>query len=168
MGDIDWHSHIYSGEDAARLAGFEPVTLRAMFSRGHFRVMDKDDERRQVAKGHYRYSLRSISGYAAARQLIAAGLHPRDAFEATIIFAYTGDEHRRPGDVYDIHEYGYTFLVWDPSTKNSRIFTAGHTLPFAEVFGPRSIEHSSGIVTLICLNHVVDGVINRIVELGPG
>lgn len=147
MFQYDYVTPLYPIREAAAAAGFELNTLRSLYRRGHFRIIG-GEEAKAKGLGHA-LNLRDIMHVAVAKQLMDAGVHPKDAYEAGVIFAHTGKGQsgwvaepgtgpvRNPAGMFD---KGFTVLVYFPATGSNRIVPMKDSLDFSTLF----IDPTSG------------------------
>jgi hypothetical protein len=156
--DYDYTSPLYPIREAAQAAGFELNTLRSLYQRGHFRIIGGEEAK---ARGlGAMLNLRDIMHVAAAKRLMDAGVHPRDAFEGTIKFAHTGDggsgwvgepmtgPTREPAGCYSD---GFTAMIYYPSDGYTKIVPMDkNALGFSELFfNPRTGGEEVAVVVFL-------------------
>lgn len=145
--------------EAADLAGFDKVnTLRSYFQRGHFRIIGGEKAQREglagLLTGH------DVIALAVAERLIKMGAHPALAFDAGVDFAHFAEDGREPGRLF---ESGFTVLIFDPETGDSRVVQAERELSFNQLFfslkfGRRNRQY------VVLLNHELPRVLTEGLE----
>lgn len=147
MTDID--STIFKTSQVATAAGVPIGTLRAYFSRGHWRVIGKKAEGEGLPN---LFSARDVMAFAVAARLIdAAGVHPKAAFEiAWLEFVGIASGGRNPGELFNVNEHGETLLIYWPATGNAQIVAADDVKSISDILGRNSAEQEAA--TVINLN----------------
>lgn len=152
---IDFRTPRFRTSDVARVAGLNPVTLRAYFSRGHFHVPGLD---RAEADGEglpNLFSLRDALLVAVAADLIAAGVAPAAAYMAGLKFAHTGTMDRLPAQLF---KQGLTLLIHRPKSELTQIINTGVKLDLGIAFAPVPSDKRDPVI-IVNLNDIHDIVL---------
>ncbi|MEK6722370.1 MAG: hypothetical protein AABZ04_02475 [Pseudomonadota bacterium] len=163
MFNYDYSTPRYPIREAAQAAGFELNTLRSLYQRGHFSIIG-GEEAKARGLGHM-LNLRDIMHVAVAKQLMEAGVHPKDAFQAAIHFAHVGSggsgwvgepmtgPTRLPAGLFDD---GFTVLIYFAASQGVKIIQTNGALDFGTLFISPNGDREPAIV--ICLNFVEHAV----------
>lgn len=149
---IDYHTNRFTTRQIATASGIEPVTLRSLFSRGHFRVIGE----KGVPGEATLFSLRDAMHYALSARLMQLGVAAKTAFELAIQFSHMGDEDRLPAALFDIRERGESFFVYWPDRGQASIVASDAINSIADLqWSPNVPDYAFQIVQLNQLENQV-------------
>ncbi len=127
---VDYDTPKYPISDAAKAIGIPLNTLRAYFQRGHFRVIGKPAETPGLP---HTINLYGILGMAVAKSLIDAGIHPKIAFDASMMhFAHASHGERLPGRMHPT--LSFTVLLFYPQNNYAKVIAFDEHLDFSDIF----------------------------------
>lgn len=156
---LDYKTPLFKTSEVAEAAGIPVGTLRAYFSRGHWRIIGKKAEGEGLPN---LFSLRDALTFAIAAKLVeAGGVHPKTAFETAVTeFAHVGSDHRLPGRLYDIRQRGETILVYWPSSEEARLIAEQDFDGIGGVFGRNAARVEAAL--LVVLNPIEQRVFSTL------
>jgi hypothetical protein len=153
----DYHTPRFRTSQIAQAAGMPASTFRSYFKRGHFHVVGFDTKKADADGLPNLFSLRDALTFAVAGSLISAGADPSKAFTAAVQWAHAGNLKRLPAELFAT---GYTVMVFDNPTGDSRVINVGGKINplefFADQHGPARI-----VVLLNLIERNVFGALNE-------
>jgi hypothetical protein len=141
---------VYKTSKVAEAAAIQHGTLRAYFSRGHWRVIGKAAESQGLPN---LFSLRDALTFAVAARLIEwAGVHPKAAFDLAVLhFAHIGDDTRAPAHLFNENEHGLSLLVYYPEDGDVSLIAEDSVSRVVDIL-PHNAPRAAEAATVIVLN----------------
>lgn len=146
---------------AAKIAGVEPNTVRTWLQRGHVKLFGFDAKLATELGLPHMITYRGTLRLAIAAKLVEVGVHPKDAWDASMHFVDMGESgaqwdnrppriERHPGELYPS---GWTVLVF--SANHRTIIVHADSLDMIPLIHPPGRSAANFPAVVLPLNELV-------------